>query len=822
MPEKSIQTCLVDARELCSICDPATIPFESTIAVKARTTTVTNGLIGQDRALGAMKLSAKMQDRDFNVFVMGNAGSGRKTAIRSTFEAQAQNRETPSDWAYVNNFDEPHRPHALEMPPGMAKQLKSAMEDLVNSLASDLPALFDSETYQNQRRDIDQKFGEEQEEAFGALMKSAREKNVAVMRTPMGFAVAAMEGAKALSPEEFEALDDKVKAEFDERVASVRKELEAVLKQAPKKEKARRKSIEELDERMAKEVIDSEIAEAISKLPSHDGVREYLEKVQADLAQNVELFLLTSGDRSEGPLPVASTKHFLKPEFHRYAVNLMISHETENGSCAPVIEENLPTVGNLIGRVEHISEMGALTTNFTMIKPGSLHRANGGYLVLDARSVLSEPLAWEALKRCLKTGQISIVSPGEMLSLVSTISLEPEPIPLNIRISLIGERVLYYLLVSLDPDFARLFKVQADFNDEVVRSEETVKFYAHLVAEIAQRSNIKPLDATAVAQVLQEATRVVEDADRMSLNIGFLSDVLREADFWASEADQKIITAKEILRAIDEAESRASRIKELSYDAIQRQTILIDTTGSKVGQINALSVIGTGGYRFGRPSRITARVRMGTGKVIDIEREVDLGGSIHSKGVMILSSYLASHFALDVPMSLWASIAFEQSYGGVDGDSASAAECFTLISALSGVAINQSFAVTGSINQLGQIQAIGGVNEKIEGFFDICAARGLTGEQGVLIPKANVRSLALRKRVIDAVEKGEFRIFAIETLEEGLEILMGTPAGVRGATGDFPSGSINFLAEERLRAFAHSRKSFNSSKNENDEKRASS
>jgi len=453
--------------------------------------------------------------------------------------------------------------------------------------------------------------------------------------------------------------------------------------------------------------------------------------------------------------------------------------------------------------------MGALVTDFTMIKPGALHRANGGYLILDVRQVLGEPMAWDALKRCLRTGQISIYSPGERLSLISTVSLEPDPVPLDVRVVLIGERLHYYLLSALDPDFLQLFKLEADFNDHLSRQGDALPdSYTRLIADIARQAGIRALDRAALLRLVRECVRMAGDAERLTLNTGKISDILREADFHADACDAKRIGHDEIEKAIAAREDRAGRLRELSHESIRHGTMLIDTDGQRVGQINALSVMQVGGTSFGRPSRLTARARPGTGKVVDIERETELGGPIHSKGVLILQGYLATNFATTAPMSLWASLVFEQSYGGIDGDSASAAELIALLSALAETPVDQSLAITGSINQFGDIQAIGGVNEKIEGFFDVCAERGLTGRQGVLIPAANVRNLALRRRVIEAAEDGKFRIVPMQTIADGIEVLTGLHAGARGEDGTYPDGSLNRRVEDRLTAFADIRKSF--------------
>lgn len=465
-------------------------------------------------------------------------------------------------------------------------------------------------------------------------------------------------------------------------------------------------------------------------------------------------------------------------------------------------------LGNLIGRTEYEADMGALNTDFTMIKPGALHVANGGYLILDARQVLMEPFAWDALKRCLKTGEVAIYSPGERMSLVSTVSLVPEPIPLKVRVILLGERIHYYLLSALDPDFRHLFKLEADFNDHLDVAGDAHADYARYIGGIAQEQGTRPLTPDAMVQMFRESARLTSDADRLTLNVSALSDILREADYWAADHGRDAISGGDVEEAIAKREHRVGRIRALSQEAILRETLLIDTEGETVGQVNALSVLQVGGTSFGRPSRLTARTRMGSGKFVDIERETDLGGPIHSKGMLILQGYLATSYATDSPMSLWASLVFEQSYGGVDGDSASAAELLALLSSLADVPVDQSFAMTGSVNQFGAIQAIGGVNEKIEGFFDICAARGLTGHQGVLIPASNVKHLCLRQRVIDAVDAGRFSIIPMITISDAIATTTGMAPGTRTKAGRFRKGTFNWRVEEKLESFAQARQNF--------------
>ncbi len=784
-------------------CDPASLPFKSTKDFKEQ-----SELIGQARALDAIRLSSQIPQRDFNLFVAGPNGTGRHTAVLKLLSSEAAKRDVPSDWVYVNNFESAHKPHALCLPPGTALALKRTMQNLIDDLGNDIPAMFESEEYQTQRRAFDAELGEAQEAAIADFAERAKAEDIALVRTPMGFLLTAILDGKLVKAEDYRKLDEKEQAEIDEKIERLQEDLAAVLRQAPKFEKEHRKRVEKLNARMAERAVSARVAEVETELQDIKVVADYLEKVRKDIISNAELFLQAAAEKGEGPFPEAIRKYHRDPMFDRYVVNVMVPQDGEPRTGAPVITEDLPTLDRVIGRIEHVSHMGSLVTNFTMIRPGALHRANGGYLVLDARHLLSEPYAWDSLKRCIKNQSITITSMAERLSLVSTTSLEPDPIPLNLRVALVGDRLLYTLLVMLDPEFSELFKLQADFEDVVDRTDDNLVLFARLVGAFALREGLRPMTAAGVARLLDEATRLADDTRKLSLRLGTLSDFIREADHYAAGRNSDDIDDSDIERAVVEKERRSSRIKDRMQEAIARKTVLIDTDGAQVGQINGLAVIGLGDYRFGRPSRITARTRMGAGKLVDIEREVELGGPLHSKGVMILAGYLTSTYALDVPFSLHASLVFEQSYGGIDGDSASSAELYTLLSALSGLPIRQDLAVTGSVNQTGQVQAIGGVNEKIEGFFETCAARGLTGDQGVLIPKSNVEHLMLRSDVVEAAEAGKFHVIPVETINEGIAILTGTDAGTRGPEGTFPDGTVNALIEARLRSFAETRKAF--------------
>lgn len=788
--------------QLRKVCDPVTL------RAQARTVSTDQPLYGQDRAMRALELSIEIRQSDFNLYVLGPQGTGRHTSVERLLRKHAQTRPVPSDWVYVNNFDAPHRPVAMELPTGMGAHLKTQMERIVDDLATEIPALLESDEYQVQRRELDERLSERQDNAMSDFAERAEAENVALIRTPVGFMVAASRDGQVIKADEYDKLPEAEQDEIDEKISRLEEELKAVLRNVPKLEREHRANVEALNAEMAERVVSSSIDEAQISFGRTQAVSDYLERVRTDMIENTELFLQSAARRGDGPFPEATGKSHRDPLFTRYMVNVMVSNTIDGPRSAPVVFEDLPSLDRLTGRIEHVSEMGSLTTDFTLIRPGALHQANGGFLVLDAAQVLTEPLSWDSLKRCLKRRAIRITSLADRMSLFSTMSLEPDTIPLDVRVVLLGDRFLHALLVMLDPEFLELFKVQADFEDSTDRTEDSLVGLLAVLRSYVAMEKLLPLSDDGGARLLDEATRLAQDTRKLTLRLSPLTDILREGEHYARARGGSDVGRADIQKAVDERETRASRVRDRVHDAIARRTVVINTDGSEVGQVNGLSVHELGDYRFGRPSRITARSRMGTGKLVDIEREVKLGGPFHSKGVMILSGYLAATYALDVPFSMHASLVFEQSYGEVDGDSASCAELVALLSSLSGLPVRQSLAITGSVNQLGEVQAIGGVNVKVEGFFDICADRGLTGDQGVVIPAANVDHLMLRDRVVDAVEMGRFNIYAVGSVDEALERMLGVQAGKRDDKGQFPERSVNALVETRLRAFALQRKGF--------------
>ena len=787
----------LSADQLYRACDLSRLAFASTAELEP-----IDGIIGQARALEAVEFGTKIDKAGFNLFVIGGTGVGMRDAIKAMLAEEARTRPGPSDWVYVNNFAKPDRPIAMELPSGRAAGLKEAMHKLIEDLKSAAPAAFQSEDYQTRRGAIDEAFQKRQFEAFTALREKAAKKSILLLRTPVGFAMAPAANGEVVPPDQFNAWPEDKRAETQAEIAVLEKDLERIVRLIPQWDKQRRDAVRALDRETAKYAVDHLIEEVSTAFADVPRVTEHIEAVRADLIENVPIFAAAraegGGGETADPARAAA--------FERYEVNPLIAQNGAPG--APLVEELHPTLGNLIGRIDYVSAHGVLVTNFLLIKAGAIHRASGGYLLLDARALLMEPFSWTALKRTLKRGEIAIEDVGRFLGLTSTVSLEPDPIPLKVKVVLIGDRLLYFLLFAYDPELAEHFKVLVDFEDEFARTPETEAVFARLVGSIAKRDGLRALEREATARVVEHAARLADHSGKLSLSVTNLRETLIEADFCAREAGRETIARADVERALQARVRRASRLRDRTRETIIERIALIDTDGARVGQVNGLSVIEIGGFAFGRPTRITCQTRLGAGKVVDIEREVELGGPIHSKGVLILSGFLAGRYALDAPMSLFASLVFEQSYGGVEGDSASSAELYALMSALADTPLRQDLAVTGSVNQHGDVQAIGGVNEKIEGFFDVCAARGLSGSQGVLIPSANVQHLMLREDVVQACTEGRFAVYPIGRIDEGVALLTGLEAGERQADGAFPEASVNRRVEDRLRFYAEIRRNF--------------
>ena len=780
-------------------CDPAEFKFNTSAELEDLTE-----FVGQERALEAVRFGVGIRRQGFNLYLLGPAGTGKYASVSAFLQKRAAQEPPADDWCYINNFDSPETPHALKLPPGRGVLLRDDVHRLIDHLRSAIPSAFESESYRARKQVVEQELKDRQEKAFEEIQREAGEKDVALLRTPTGWILAPTRNREVISPEAFEQLPEPEHQRIEAAMSETQQKLQAVLHQVPKWQQEVREKIRALNDEVAAFAVGHSIEDLRKKHADLPEVVGFLDRIQQDVIANVDEFL-TPPDNPLAALMGMFLPHAPKGPafFRRYQVNVLVDHSANHG--APVVYEDHPTYQNLVGEIEYIAQMGALSTDFNLIRPGALHRANGGYLILDAYKLLVQPYAWDALKRVLQSSQIRIESLGQMLSLVSTVSLEPEAIPLNVKVVLVGERLLYYLLSSLDTEFGELFKVAADFEERMERNADSHLLYARLIGTIARQDALLPFDRGAVGRVIEQSSRLAGDAQKVLAHRRTLADLLREADYWAREAARPAVTAEDVQRAIDAQIHRADRLRDRLLEEFLHGTILVDTQGERVGQVNGLSVIQLADFAFGHPSRITARIRLGRGEVIDIEREVELSGPIHSKGVLILSGFLGARYAPDHPLSLSASLVFEQSYGAVEGDSASSAELYALLSALSGLPIQQSLTVTGSVNQHGQIQAIGGVNEKIEGFFDLCRNRGTLDGQGVLIPSSNIRHLMLRRDVVEAVQAGKFHVYAVETIDQGIEILTGIPAGERDASGRFPEGSVNQRVETRLIELAQKR-----------------
>lgn len=769
-------------------CDPAQFAFETT-----RDLAELDEIIGQKRVVSAIRFAADMHYPGYNIFALGAPGLGKHSTAERFLRERAGKRPVPDDWCYVSTFDDAHRPSRLALPAGRGNALQHDMQTFVEDCRLGLTNAFESEEYRTRRQVIEEEMSERNEEAIAEVEREAKADDIALVRTQMGFGLAPTKDGEIIKPDVFRRYPEEQRKEIEAKIEAIQEKLRVALSHAPAWFKETRDKIRQLNEDTARFAVTGLIDTLKRNYADLPDVLAFLDAAGADVIANAEMFLQADQPGQAAP-PLIDQSDAL---FRRYRVNLLVDNAAIDH--APVIYEDNPTYDRLLGAIEYRAEMGALTTDFTLIRAGSVHRANGGYLIIDARKLVTYPFAWEGLKQALRNQEIRIEPMARALGLMSTQTLEPEPVPLDIKVVLVGEPLLYYLLTEYDPEFPELFKVMADFDERIDRSPESQQQYARLIAGIANRHDLQPFDRGAVARAMEQSSRLADHNGKFSANIAALSNLMREADYEARQAGRDIVTAADIENAVDAATFRSDRIRERMQEQILEETILIETGGARVGQINGLAVLGLGGFSFGKPSRITARISLGRGEVVDIEREVKLGGPLHSKGVLILSAFLSANYAVDVPLSLHASLVFEQSYGGVDGDSASSAELYCLLSAIAEVPIGQNFAVTGSVNQLGEVQAIGGVNEKIEGFFDICAARGLTGDQGVLIPQSNVRHLMLHRRVREAVEAGTFHIYPVTTIDEGIERLTGMTAGTRRDDGSFPEASFNRRVADRLR-----------------------
>jgi len=795
----SIDDLKVPAEKLRWECDPAQFDFTTTDELPEL-----DGAIGQERALRSIEFGLGMTDNGFNLYLAGETGTGRASTIRKLLEKRAKTGPPPLDWCYVYNFKAPDNPVCLSIPSGQGSELAKDMGELLDTVRADIPKALDSKEYETNKATIVEEYQEKNGELFGKLEQEATEKSFALQRTVSGLVMVPQKEGRNYTQEEYEALSPEEREKLDEAGKELSEKLNDVLRQVRENEKATKDALAQLDRDLGLSAVGHHIEPLKEKYAGFEKVLNYLAAVMEDILLNLEDFKEQTPQQS--PIPGLKLPR-QEPSFERYQVNVLVDNKETVG--APVVFEPNPTYNNLFGRIEHVMQMGGVaTTNFTLIKPGALHRANGGYLIVDAREVLINPFAWDALKRCIRSGEIKVEDVLEQYRFMSIASLKPESVPLQAKIIMIGSPWIYYLLFYLEPDYRKFFKVKADFDSRITRTPEIIRDYAMFVATHCKGEKLIPFDRSGVAGLVEYSARIVEDQARLSSQFIEIADLVREASFWAGKEQSPLVTREFVKRAIEEKVYRSNRIEERMQEMFDDGTILVDTAGSEVGQINGLSVITLGDYTFGRPSRVTARVYLGRGGMVNIEREVKLSGPIHDKGVLILTGYLGGKFAHDKPLSFSASICFEQSYEGVEGDSASSTELYSILSALSGLPLRQDVAVTGSVNQLGKVQPIGGVNYKIEGFYAVCKAQGLTGTQGVIIPKTNERHLMLEDEVVEAVREGTFRIWSVENVDQGIEILTGVPAGERLPDGNYPEGSVNFLVDRKLLEMVENLKKF--------------
>lgn len=785
--------------ELYTKCDYSKFKFQSTADLPEKLSA-----LGQDRALSAVELGINIKSKGYNLFCLGPEGTGKTSLIKRVLEEDALSRPTPQDWAYVYNFEEFHKPNILSFPAGQATVFAKEVATLIEELEAAIPAIIDSDEYKAGISIIGEKYKQKKEQYIKLLQKKAKGKRVTLLHMPMGLVVAPVKDGEVLTPEAFDELPEEEKKALIDDLNDMQKEIENTAQDLPSWEDKQRDEINSLREKFLKVVLEKPIDNLRKQYKSHKQAVEFLKNIQKNIVDNIDDYLsddIPCGAPQGEDDMLTNLLMRAKPDEDKYGkfkVNIIVKND--EGAGAPIVHLDHPTLGNLMGKIERMQQHGSLITDFSLIKAGALHKANGGFLLVDAHKILLQPFAWDSLKRALASKQIKIEAPGDDMG-YSSISLDPEPIPLDVKVILTGDEELYAMLVERDPDFSDFFKVEADFATIMDRNEKTELEYAKLIGSLSKRKQIRSLNKQAVAKVIEYSSRLSGDSKKLTAHIASIGDLLREADYWARKSKAKQIGKNHIQQAIDAQRYRFGRINKLMLEQIERGSILMDVQGKRVGQINGLVVYNMSRFSFGKPTRITSQVRLGNGEFFDIEREIDLSGPIHTKGVLILQSLLANRFAKEAPLSLSASIVFEQSYGGVDGDSASSTEYYCLLSAIANIPVKQNIAVTGSINQFGEIQPIGGVNEKIEGFFDVCLHRGLTGDQGVIIPRTNVENLMLKDDVVEAVEAGKFHIYAIDDVDDGIEVLTGIKAGKLGKDAKYPKDTVNYMVQRSIEEY---------------------
>ncbi len=761
-------------------------------------------IIGQERAVRALKFGLGIKDHGFNMYVAGYPGTGRKTAVKNFVEAQAKVQPVPPDWCYVNNFANPYEPKAIQLPAGKGKEFRDDMKNFIeNVVRNSLPKTFESEDYATRREATIQGLENQRKQLIDELNQKAQREGFVIQSTPIGLLLIPVLDGKPLSEEEMLALPQKTKDKLQEKREKLETEFRNTMRQLIDMERKIHEALTKLNREVALYAIGNQIESLMEKYKGTPEVITYLKEVENDILENLQQFVKRGETQQQLPFPMPWMKEDL---YKKYEVNVVIDNSGTKG--APVIVETNPTYHNLLGRTEKEAQFGVLTTDFSMIRAGAIHKANGGYLIIPVEELLRDPFSYDGLKRDLRDGNIAIEEPEERYGYLSVKTLKPQPIPLTAKVILIGDPNIYQLLFQLDNDFRELFKIKAEFDSVMDRTDDKARQYAALICTLCEKENLKHLDGTGVAKIVEYSSRIADDQYKLSTQFSLIADIIREANYYASQENAEFINGNHVKKTIEEKVYRSKLIQEKIQEMITRGFYLIDTVEERVGQVNGLSVMGLGDFAFGTPSRVTASIGLGREGVIDIEREAKMGGPIHTKGVLILSGYLNDKYARDKLLSLSARLVFEQSYGGVEGDSASSTELYSILSALSGLPIKQNIAVTGSVNQKGEVQAIGGVNEKIEGFFEVCKLKGFTGQQGVMIPESNVQNLMLKEEVVEAVKDGKFSIYSVKTIDEGIEVLTGAKAGQRSTDGTFEEGTVNYLVDKQLKDMADKLKEY--------------
>jgi lon-related putative ATP-dependent protease len=794
----------LELRDLRAVYNPEQVACTTT-----ETMSPTEEIIGQERAQKALHFGLEIREKGFNIYVAGMPGTGRRTAVTKFLDELAKTKPKADDWIYVNNFANPYEPLAIRLPPGMSSQVKTDMAAFIGETRRVLPRAFESEDYATKRQAALGKLDTERETIVGEVNASAAKQGFTIQMGPTGLMIIPVIDGKPSTQEEFEALPEETQGEILRKREALDADLRTGFRHIRELDAKGMEVITKLNSEIALYAIGHLLADMKEKYGKIPEILTYIDTVQKDILDNLGTFLGSAQQQPQQQEQVPPQFQQLLAKdlaFRKYEINVVVDNAGPNG--APVVFEETPSYQNLLGKAEKEVQFGVVTTDFMMIRPGSVHKANGGYLVIPVLDLFRYPLAWDGLKSALKTEKVKIEEPGEQAGFITTRGLKPQPIPLSVKVILIGTPDINQILNEKDPDYAELFKVRADFDTVMDRNEDNVKNYTAFICTLCKRFNLTHLDNTAVAKVVEYGSRLADDKKKLSTRFASVADLIREANFYAIQEKAPYITVKHIEKAIEEKIYRSNLIQQKIQEFIERGVYLIDTEGSQVGQINGLSVMELGDIAFGRPSRVTASVAVGRDGIIDIERQALLGGPTHTKGVLILGGYLANKYAQDKPLSVTAKLVFEQSYGGVDGDSASSTELYAILSALSGLPLKQSIAVTGSVNQRGEVQAIGGVNEKLEGFFEVCKAKGLTGQQGAMIPASNVQNLMLKEELIEAVKEGKFAIYPARTIDEGIEFLTGVPAGELQPDGSYKEGTVNYRVNKRLQEMAEMAREF--------------